>query len=159
MSHRAAAYSLALLLVLALPVSSALAQNAEKSAADKPVMVMAKDLAFGDIAVPGFTPGMKIAVLAGDPSQAGEYTIRLKFPDKYAFPPHWHPGVENLTVLSGKFYLGMGATENKDALHEYHAGDFLVAPARQPHFGRVDGETIIQLNGIGPFEIKLAGQQ
>ncbi len=158
MSKRVA-YSIAVLLVLAVSASSASAQNAEKAAADKPVMVMAGQLAYSDIAVPGFQPGMQIAVLAGDPAQPAAYTLRLKFPDKYAFPPHWHPNTENLTVLSGTFFLGMGDKENKDALQAYHAGDFLVAPARQPHFGRVQGETVVQLHGIGPFDIKLVGQQ
>jgi quercetin dioxygenase-like cupin family protein len=153
MKHRAC-YAVLLLFVVALPVSTAQAQDTP----DKPVMVMAKDLAFGDIAVPGFPAGMKIAVLSGDPNGAGPYTIRLKFPDKYAVPAHWHPNLEYLTVIEGKFYLGMGDKVVESAEHEYHEGDYLVAPAKQPHFGHVKGETIVQLHGTGPFAITVVGQ-
>jgi len=126
---------------------------------DQPVVVIAKALAYNDLSVTGFPPGMKIAVLAGDPGQPAAYTIRLKFPDKYAFPPHWHPGLENVTVISGRFFLAMGEKVDNSALHEYHSGDFLVAPAHMAHYGRVSGETVVQLHGVGPFDIKVVGRQ
>jgi len=49
-------------------------------------------------------------VISGDPSKTGAYTVRLMFPAGYRFPVHWHPGAENLTVVSGTFQLGMGNT-------------------------------------------------
>ncbi|MGQ0813233.1 MAG: cupin domain-containing protein [Gemmatimonadota bacterium] len=158
MSHRNGLIA-GILVMLALPHSSALAQVAEKAAEQKPVAIMATSLAFNDINVPGFDPGMQIAVLAGDPGKAEPYTLRLKFPAGYAFPPHWHPVIEHLTVVSGDFYLGMGETVDKAAAHAYKPGDFLIAPARMPHFGWVKGETVIQLHGVGPFEIKLVGEK
>jgi quercetin dioxygenase-like cupin family protein len=71
------------------------------------------------------------------------------------FPGHWHPNAEHLTVLSGSFILGMGATVNAAAEKTYAPGDFLYIPAKQPHFGGVKGATVIQLHGIGPFTINL----
>lgn len=148
------------ILVMALfPVASAFAQAGPKSSGDQPMALKASELAFSDVSVPGFAPGMQIAVLHGDPSQAGPYTLRLKFPDGYAFPPHWHPNVEHVTVVSGNFYLGMGDKVNKDVVSGYVPGDYLYAPPHKPHFGWVKGETVIQLHGVGPFEIKLAGEQ
>ena len=112
-------------------------------------------LAWGDLNVPGFDPGAKIAVLHGNPAGRGDYTIRLQFPAGYRFPVHWHPGAEHLTVLSGQFLLAMGSTANASAIRTYAPGDFLYIPARHPHYGGANGPTVIQLHGIGPFDIKL----
>ena len=108
-----------------------------------------------DLVVEGFDPGLKLAVIHGDPSGTGDYTVRLQFPDGYRFPGHWHPNAEHLTVLSGSFILGMGTTVNAAGEKTYAPGDFLYIPAKQPHFGGVKGATVIQLHGIGPFTINL----
>jgi anti-sigma factor ChrR (cupin superfamily) len=34
--------------------------------------------------------------------------FRLKFPANYKVPPHWHPGIEHITVMSGTLNMGMG---------------------------------------------------
>src|SRR6266581_9303966 len=59
---------------------------------------------------PPFLPvGAQLAVLEGDPmSSSGDFTIRLKMPNGYRIPPHWHPKRENVTVISGSFNVGMG---------------------------------------------------
>lgn len=119
-----------------LPASSLIAQAAPKNTeADKAVAMKSSALTYNDISVPGFDAGMKIAVLHGDPSQAAPYTLRLKFPDGYAFPPHWHPNLEHVTVVSGTFFLGMGDVVKKDAAVAYAPGDYLIAPPRMSHFG------------------------
>lgn len=125
-------------------------------AGDDMVMNAAAGLAFQPIEVPGFKSGMQIAVVHGDPMGKGDYTIRLKFPAGYTFPAHYHPNAEHLTVLSGAFQLAMGDKEG-GTLHEYKPGDFLYIPGKKPHYGGAKTETVIQLHGIGPFEIKLAG--
>ena len=48
-------------------------------------------------------PGTKMAVLEGDPTKEGPFTMRLKAPDGYQIPPHTHPKTERLTVISGTF--------------------------------------------------------
>lgn len=125
-------------------------------AGDDMTMNAAAGLAFQPLEVPGFKSGMQLAVLHGDPAGKGDYTIRLKFPAGYTFPAHFHPNAEHLTVLSGTFLLSMGEKEG-GALREYQPGDFLYIPPRKPHYGGAKGETVIQLHGIGPFDIKLAG--
>jgi ketosteroid isomerase-like protein/quercetin dioxygenase-like cupin family protein len=104
---------------------------------------------------PGFASGAEMAVIHGDPRGTGDYTIRIRFPDGYEIPPHWHPGAEHLTVLQGTFMLGMGERFDQSALKSYAPGDFLYAPAKMPHYGRTRGQTIVQLHGMGPFETKL----
>jgi uncharacterized protein (TIGR02246 family) len=118
-------------------------------------MVANSSLAWGDFAVPGFDPGMKLAVINGDPGKSGEYTVRLQFPAGYRFPVHWHPGAENLTVVSGTFQLGMGNTANWNALKNYAPGDYIYIPPRHAHFGGspASGPSVIQLHGQGPFQV------
>ena len=112
-------------------------------------------LKWDDLKATGFDPGAKIAVVHGDPSGTGDYTLRLTFPDGYRFPVHWHPKAEHLTILSGSFLLGMGGKVDDKALKTYGPGDFLYLPARNAHFGGAKGVTVIQLHGIGPFTINL----
>jgi quercetin dioxygenase-like cupin family protein len=148
--------SRAVVVVLAIAIPAMAYTQTPATAADSMKDVRANAVKFAPIEVPGFTTGLQIGVLNGDPAQAGPYTLRLKFPSGYAFPAHFHPNAENVTVVSGRFFLGMGDRVNQSALKSYAPGDYLHIPARHPHFGRVEGETVIQLHGIGPFEIMLA---
>ena len=59
-------------------------------------------------APPMLPPGAQIAVLAGDPTRPVPYTVRLKFPANYDIPAHSHPTDENVTVVSGELFIGMG---------------------------------------------------
>lgn len=158
MSHHVLANAAALTIALALPLSASGAQDTTHAAAtaDSMVVMHPRSLRWGPVETPGFPPGLQIAVLSGNPAQAGPYTVRLRFPSGYAFPAHWHPNAENLTVISGQFMLGMGDRSNDDALETYGPGDFLMLPGRKAHFGRVSGETVIQLHGEGPFTINVA---
>jgi uncharacterized protein (TIGR02246 family) len=120
-------------------------------------IIMASGLSWSDFTPPGFDPGMKLTVLRGDPAKPGPYTVRLQFPAGYRFPVHWHPGIENLTVVSGTFQLGMGNTANWGALKNYGPGDYLYIPPRHAHFGGASssGPSVIQLHGQGPFQVIL----
>jgi quercetin dioxygenase-like cupin family protein len=152
------------LVALTLPLGAAVAQQRPSAAATQqaqPMMMTEVDtraIKWNPIEVPGFPSGVKIAALAGDPDKAGEpYTLRLRFPDGYAFPAHWHPMAENLTVISGTFYLAMGDKVVEGATKRYVAGDFLNIPGKMSHFGHVAGETVVQLHGTGPFQIMVTG--
>ena len=114
-------------------------------------------LVWNDFQLPGFDPGVKLAVLEGDPGGKGHYVIRLMFPAGYRFPVHWHPGIENLTVISGPFQLAMGNTVDWNALKTYSAGDFLYIPPKHAHFGGsgASGPSVVQLHGEGPFAVIL----
>ena len=104
---------------------------------------------------PGFLPaGARIAVLSGDPSKSGVYTIRLRFPAGYRVPPHFHPTDEHVTVLSGTLLVGMGDSMNLRGAQRLMAGGFITAPANAHHFALTRGPAIIQIHGEGPFEIR-----
>ena len=97
--------------------------------------------------------GAKAAVIEGDPSKSGLFTMRLMFPAGYSVPPHFHSQIEHLTVISGKIHLGMGEKFDKAAGRELSAGDFVFMPVGMRHFAWTDGETVIQLHGQGPWTI------
>jgi quercetin dioxygenase-like cupin family protein len=102
----------------------------------------------------GLPPGGQLAVLSGDPTKAGSpYVLRVKLPDGYRVPPHWHPVDENVTVLKGTLVLGMGEKANRKAAKELPAGSFSRMPRGVRHFAWAKGETILQVHGVGPFEI------
>ena len=118
-------------------------------------MIPNSSLTWVDWQPAGFAPGAKLAVFHGDPSKSGDYVIRLRFPDGYRFPVHYHPGSEHLTVLSGTFFLGMGSSGDWSQVKTYGPGDFIFAPALHPHYGGSQGVTEIQLHGQGPFGLIL----
>ena len=40
--------------------------------------------------------------------KGSEFTVRLRVPDGWKVPPHFHPAEEHVTVLQGAFWMGMG---------------------------------------------------
>jgi quercetin dioxygenase-like cupin family protein/Ca2+-binding EF-hand superfamily protein len=111
-----------------------------------------QDITWGP-APPALPPGAQMAVLAGDPAANELVTLRVKFPAGYTVPPHWHPGDEHVTVLSGSLSLGMGDKVDMSAAKTLTAGGYIVAPARMHHFATTKEGAVVQLNLVGPFAI------
>ena len=105
-------------------------------------------------APPLLPPGAQIAVLAGDPTKAAPYTVRLKFPANYAIPAHSHPTDEHVVVVSGELFMGMGTKLDRNAGMSLGVGGFALMPANANHFAYTKGETTIVLYGQGPVEFK-----
>jgi quercetin dioxygenase-like cupin family protein len=98
-------------------------------------------------------PGAKLAILEGNPSEKGFFTMRLQMPEGYKIPPHWHSGVEHVTVISGTLNLGMGDKFDEKAGTTMPAGTFGFMPPQTKHFAWASEETVIQLHGVGPWTI------
>ena len=49
--------------------------------------------------------------------------------------------------------LGMGEKFDPAMLRDLPAGSYALLPKGKPHFNLYKGETIIQLHGIGPYDI------
>src|SRR5262245_17258927 len=105
-------------------------------------------------APPMLPPGAQIAVLAGDPTKAAAYTIRLKFPANYTIPAHSHPTDENVVVVSGAVTFGMGdkLTKSTTSNRTLTVGGFALMPAGMNHFAYTTQESTIILFGQGPVE-------
>jgi quercetin dioxygenase-like cupin family protein len=102
-------------------------------------------------APPVFAAGAKFAVLQGDPSKPGVYTVRLEMPNGYKVAPHFHPTDENVTVIKGTFLIGLGDQLDPAKTRTLQAGDFATAHANEHHFAIARGQTIVQVHGVGPF--------
>lgn len=115
-------------------------------------LLRTQDIAWGN-APASLPPAAQAAVLEGDPAKEGPFTLRIRMPDGYRLPPHFHPAIEHVTVLQGTFILGMGEKVSFQSEKALDAGSFAYMPAGMRHFARTQGETIIQLHGIGPWGI------
>ncbi len=104
-------------------------------------------------APPQLPKGAQVAVMVGDPGKKGLYIIRAKMPDGYAVPAHWHKKAENVTVISGTFNVGMGDKLDKQKGEALGPGGFFGAAPKMHHYAWVTGETVIEVSGIGPFDI------
>lgn len=110
------------------------------------------DIKWTDTA-PILPPGAKMAVLKGDPSKEGIFVLRLSVPAGYRIMPHWHPAYENVTVISGEAHIGMGSAFDKTKGVKIPAGGFGYLAPQMHHFFWVDVETVIQLHGMGPWQL------
>ena len=97
--------------------------------------------------------GAMVAVLEGDPSQPGYFTMRIKMPDGYRVPPHWHSMPERVTVLLGTLNLGTGDRFDASATKPLPAGTYSSMSPHMTHFGWMTGETILQLSTMGPWTV------
>ncbi|HKS22258.1 MAG TPA: cupin domain-containing protein [Thermoanaerobaculia bacterium] len=104
---------------------------------------------------PTMPKGARIAVLEGDPSKSGIFTLRIKFPAGAIVGPHWHPRPERVTLLSGRVMVGFGDVVDTSKTKTFHAGDFYVNPPDVHHFVVVPVETVVQVTGEGPWETHL----
>ena len=122
------------------------------------ILVKAADIRWVN-APPALPAGAKVAVLEGDPSKPGPFTMRIMVPAKYRIPPHHHPADEHVTVLSGNFSMGMGGTFDEKALTKLPAGGFAMMRAGTPHFAWSKDGAVIQLHGIGPWGLTYVNPQ
>ena len=116
------------------------------------VMVTPDKLKWGP-APPSLPKGAEVAVLAGDPTKKEPFTIRVKLPDGFKVPPHWHPTDENVTVIKGTFNMGRGEKFDAHATQELPVSSYVRMPKGMRHFAWAKGETIVQVHGEGPFQI------
>jgi quercetin dioxygenase-like cupin family protein len=130
-----------------------LSKVAGAAVTEQHVIVTPGDLKWTDVP-PGLPPGAQMAVLSGDPGKKGLFTVRLQAPAGYRVPPHTHPTSEYITVISGVFYVGSGDKFDESATRQLEAGSYVVMPAGMAHYAMSRGETVIQIHGMGPFEIK-----
>ena len=139
-----------LMLSLAAGLATLLVLNASASAQTH-VITTAAEARWG-AAPPMLPPGAQIVVLAGDPFKPAPYTVRLKFPANYMVPAHSHPNDENVTVVSGDLFIGMGTKLDKKSATALGKGGYALMPANHNHFAFTTSETTILLYGIGPVD-------
>ena len=97
--------------------------------------------------------GAQLAVVEGDPTKPGPYTMRLKMPSGYKIAPHHHLRREHVTVISGDFKVGMGDQFDESKMNSFSPGSFAWLEPSVHHYAMAGPETVIQLHGTGPWEI------
>jgi len=151
-------YSLSVVVIVAIASLVTAAEertDATSTGASEPKMFDPANLVWGD-APPGLPAGGQLTVLSGDPTKKGVFTVRLKMPAGYKIPPHTHPTAELVTVISGSCHLGRGEKFDENTGQTMGAGSFVAIPAGAKHFAWATEESVIQIHGEGPFEIKHA---
>ena len=104
---------------------------------------------------PAFPPSARLAVLVGEPTQAGPYLIRVKVPSGVKLMPHKHPEDRIYTVMSGVFYIGLGETFDGDRVQAYPPGSVIVLPGETWHFHWAkSGEYVTQVTAVGPLGLE-----
>ena len=146
-SRRAAA-------LYALSLAATVLQTLPAHALEPHHTVVPSDAVTWGPAPPSLPPGAQAAVLLGHPAREGPFVLRLKFPPGFTVPPHRHSKDELLTVIAGRFGVGAGERLERQAANLLPAASFVHLPAGMPHFAWAEGETIVQINGVGPFDVK-----
>ena len=103
---------------------------------------------------PGLPAGATFAVVKGDPSKAGDFTIRAKLPANYTVAPHSHPTDETVRVRSGgPLSYGMGDKVDTAAAGSLTKGYHVIMQAGMHHWAASAQPTEIEVSGKGPFAI------
>ena len=116
------------------------------------ILINGMDLKWGE-GPPALPKGVQMAVLEGDPSKEGMFTLRAAMPANYKIPPHWHPAIEHVTVLEGSLYMGMGEKLDEGKATELKQGGFAAMPAKTAHYAFTKDKCVIQVHAMGPFAI------
>jgi quercetin dioxygenase-like cupin family protein len=125
-------------------------KSSEESARDPLRTVLAEDLDWQPFAA--FPPSVRLAVVVGQPSAAGPYTIRVRVPGGVKLQPHRHSEDRVYTVISGVFYIGVGEQFDPDGLRAYPPGAVVMLPGNTPHFHWArSGEYVTQVTALGPL--------
>ena len=111
-----------------------------------------QDIKWGSMP-PSLPTGAEAAVLYGDPAKEGMFALRIKAPKGYRIPPHTHPNPEVITIILGKFSLGMGTKADRANVESLPAGSFSSMPPGVAHYVFVDEDSIVQVNATGPWGI------
>ena len=102
----------------------------------------------------GLPAGAKLAVVKGDPSKAGDFTVRIQMPANYAVPPHHHPGDETVRVMGdGTLSYGMGDKLDRSNVGSLTKGYHVTMAAGMNHYVFTTDPIELQVTGTGPFAI------
>ena len=101
--------------------------------------------------VPNAAGTAESAVLYGDPSKPGLYIVRNKWKAGNMSRPHFHPNDRLIVVLSGTWWVGTGNVFDPNSTVPMGPGTQVTHYGKGIHYdGAKDGDTIIQIHGMGP---------
>lgn len=98
-------------------------------------------------------PGVKMAVVSGDPSKRAPFTVQLSMPAGYKVAPHFHPTAELVEVKSGTLLVGMGDALDVKKAQAMVVGAKTVVPAKLHHYAITKVPTVISVTALGPYAL------
>jgi pimeloyl-ACP methyl ester carboxylesterase/mannose-6-phosphate isomerase-like protein (cupin superfamily) len=123
--------------------------------APPPIALGSSDLAWMPAPTPPYPEGVRRAVLEGDPTRPGLFTMRVELPAGTVLPLHTHPQTDRLTVLSGSVMLGIADHVDPARERRFEAGDYWTTPAGARHWLRTDEGCVLQMTTTGPWRLDL----
>jgi hypothetical protein len=94
-----------------------------------------------------------VAVVSGDPTKDGPFTIRVDMPPDYTVRPHHHPRAEQLSLIEGTLHLGHGPKWDEGAFKTMAVGTPVTMGPKEPHFSHAAGRVVLEVQSTGPFVI------
>jgi quercetin dioxygenase-like cupin family protein len=117
---------------------------------NQPKTILPEDVEWKPFAA--FPPSVRLAVIAGQLSEAEPFMIRVKVPGGVKLMPHRHSEDRIYTVIAGVFYIGVGDEFDAEKLQAYPPGAVIFLPSNTSHFHWAkSGEYIAQVTAIGPL--------
>ena len=104
-------------------------------------------------APPGLPAGAQAAVVSGDPTKAGPFTVRLDMPPDYVIRPHHHPTSEELRLVEGTVHVGHGAKWDDQAMEAMATDKPVTMGAKEPHYLHAASRVVLEVQSTGPFAI------
>ena len=99
-----------------------------------------------------------VELLYGDPDVAGQpFVMRIRELPGAKVPPHSHLVDEHITVVQGTWYFALGNEFKREALQELKAGSYAFAPKGSTMFAFSPDGAVVQVHGVGPFQIHWKG--
>ncbi|HET7404476.1 MAG TPA: cupin domain-containing protein [Usitatibacter sp.] len=96
-------------------------------------------------------PGLRSAVLHGDPSKPEQYVVRNRFSPNSFSRPHFHPNDRIIVVLSGTWWVGSGDKFDPASTKPMPPGSVVVHYGGKVHYdGAKDEPCEIVIYGMGP---------
>ena len=104
-------------------------------------------------------PGLRNAVLYGDPAKEGQYAVRNRFGPNTFSRPHFHPNDRIIVVISGTWWVGTGDKFDPDSTKAMPPGSVVVHYGGKVHYdGAKDEPCEIIIYGMGPATTTRVGQ-
>jgi len=132
--------------------AAAIAAGPAQAAEPHHTVVRADAVRWGP-APPSLPGGAQAAALLGHPAREGPFVLRLKFPAGYVIPPHRHSKDELVTVISGRVLIDSGEKVDRSQ-RGLEPTSFVHLPGGMPHYAWAEVESVVQINGVGPFDVQ-----
>jgi anti-sigma factor ChrR (cupin superfamily) len=135
--------------LIAAGLGSSVWAQRSRTPAEAPRVLAAEDIHWVD---DPRLPGVRSAVLWGDPDSGREHALLRRFPAGYAPPRHSHPSTESVVMISGHIVVEHAGGEQK----VLGPGSYSQIPANMVHAVRCtpEAECVFLLRSPGLFTIK-----